>query len=247
MANQRIGSEFMAFTRFEFLEPTGQQMHLHQPPLQLPPEPDRPLLRLPRPDAVATPDFPLRQAIEQRQSLRQYADELLSLGELSYLLWCTQGVRQVLGGHATLRTVPSAGARHALETYVLATRVSGVPAGLYRFLAIEHALQEVDAAIDVGERLVASCLGQGFVGTGAAAFFWTAVAEQMTWRYGERGYRYLFLDVGHVCQSLYLAAESIGCGACAIAAFDDESLNAALGIDGEQQFALYVAAVGRKP
>jgi SagB-type dehydrogenase family enzyme len=68
----------------------------------------------------------------------------------------------------------------------------------------------------------------------------------MTWRYGERGYRYLHLDAGHVCQNLYLTAEVIGCGVCAMAAFDDAQLNAVLGLDGERQFAIYAASVGKK-
>jgi len=69
----------------------------------------------------------------------------------------------------------------------------------------------------------------------------------MTWRYGERGYRYLFLDAGHVCQNLYLAAEAIGCGVCAIGAFDDEALNAAFDLDGESLFVIYAATLGRRP
>jgi SagB-type dehydrogenase family enzyme len=68
----------------------------------------------------------------------------------------------------------------------------------------------------------------------------------MTYRYGERGYRYLHLDAGHVCQNLYLAAEAIGCGACAIAAFEDDEVNRVLGLDGEHRFAIYLGAVGKK-
>jgi SagB-type dehydrogenase family enzyme len=68
----------------------------------------------------------------------------------------------------------------------------------------------------------------------------------MTYRYGERGYRYLHLDAGHVCQNLYLAAEAIGCGACAIAAFEDDEVNRVLGLDGESRFAIYLGAVGKK-
>lgn len=67
----------------------------------------------------------------------------------------------------------------------------------------------------------------------------------MVWRYGERGYRYLHIDAGHVCQNLYLVAETIDAGVCAIAAFDDEALNRALEIDGKQQWAIYIAALGK--
>ena len=75
---------------------------------------------------------------------------------------------------------------------------------------------------------------------------WSALTARMLWRYGERGYRYLFLDAGHVCQNLYLAAEAVGSGACGVAAFSDDGVNGFLGIDGEQQFALYLAAVGKR-
>jgi SagB-type dehydrogenase family enzyme len=68
----------------------------------------------------------------------------------------------------------------------------------------------------------------------------------MKWRYGERGYRYLYLDAGHVCQNLYLAAESINCGVCAIAAFSDDDMNSLLKIDGVEQYVIYLATVGKK-
>jgi SagB-type dehydrogenase family enzyme len=68
----------------------------------------------------------------------------------------------------------------------------------------------------------------------------------MNWRYDERGYRYMHLDAGHVCQNLYLASEAVGCGVCAIGAYDDDGVNALLGIDGSEQFVIYMATVGKK-
>lgn len=95
-------------------------------------------------------------------------------------------------------------------------------------------------------RVAAGCLNQQHILKSAVTFLWTAVPDRMTWRYGERGYRYLHLDAGHVCQNLYLAALSVGCGVCAIAAFDDAAMNRLLGIGGEEQFLIYVAMVGKK-
>ena len=77
-------------------------------------------------------------------------------------------------------------------------------------------------------------------------FFWVAVPARTTWRYGNRGYRYIHLDAGHICQNLYLAAEAIGCGCCAVAAFHDEALNQVLGVDGENAFVTYVAPLGKR-
>ncbi|MFH1570318.1 MAG: SagB/ThcOx family dehydrogenase, partial [Gemmatimonadota bacterium] len=81
----------------------------------------------------------------------------------------------------------------------------------------------------------------------AVTFFWVAVPRRTTWRYVERGYRYLHLDAGHVCQNLYLAAESIGAGTCAIAAFDDDALIDILGLDPQEAFVIYLATVGKRP
>jgi SagB-type dehydrogenase family enzyme len=129
---------------------------------------------------------------------------------------------------------------------LLINRVEGLAPGLYRFLAIEHKLLEVDLKPGLADRMVDACLQQRFVKSSAATFIWSAVVYRMAWRYTERGYRYLHLDAGHVCQNLYLAAAAIGCGACAIAAFDDEAVNQLLGLDGEEQLAIYLATVGKR-
>ena len=73
-----------------------------------------------------------------------------------------------------------------------------------------------------------------------------ADSKRMRWRYGERGVRFIHLDAGHVCQNLYLAAEAINSGVCAIAAFDDIEVNTLLNIDGESVFTTYIATVGKK-
>ena len=155
-------------------------------------------------------------------------------------------MKKVLDDLATLRNVPSAGARHAFETYLLVNRVQGLHPGLYRFLAVKHKLVEVSLDPSLADKITEACLEQRFVNTSAVTFIWIAIPYRMVWRYGERGYRYLYIDVGHVCQNLYLAAEAIDCGVCAIAAFNDEAVNDVLGIDGKQQFVIYVATIGKK-
>jgi len=161
-------------------------------------------------------------------------------------LWMTQGVKRFTKRPATLRPVPSAGARHAFETYLLANLVEGLAPGLYRFAASQHALVNLEMPADINEQITHACTDQNQVLTSAATFIWVAVTERMTWRYSQRGYRYLHLDAGHVCQNLYLAAEQIGCGVCAIAAFDDDLLNSTLHLDGEKLFAIYVASLGKR-
>jgi len=155
-------------------------------------------------------------------------------------------VHEVLNGRATLRTVPSAGARHALEAYLLVNRVHGLEPGLYRYLAIGHKLVPVVLGSNLARDVAEAAADQVFVAQSAATFIWCADIKRMAWRYGERGYRYVHLDAGHACQNLYLAAAAVGCGVCAVAAFDDDRLNALLGLDGENQFAVYLAALGKR-
>ena len=243
---QDIAQEFMEKTKYKYQGVSDQSSKIPQPPLEAEYDLLKPKISLPPPASLPYGQKPLIELINGRRSLRQYSNLALSLEELSYLLWCTQGVKKEKPGVVTFRTVASAGARHAFETYLLINRVEGLKPGLYRFLALEHKLIEINMEADIVDRTIAGCMGQGFVGDSAVTFIWAADVERMKWRYDVRGYRYLHLDAGHVCQNLYLAAESIDCGVCAIAAFDDDEINQVLGLNGVQQFVIYVAAAGKK-
>jgi SagB-type dehydrogenase family enzyme len=244
--NDTIGVEFLNKTKFHQLPLSGQMKGLNPPSIELPPEPTKKIIDLPEPHEAHLSSLSVIEAIEKRRSIRSYKQKTLTLEELSYLLWATQGVKKGYSGSATLRNVPSAGARHALETYLLVNNVQGLKTGLYRFLATGHKLQELKYSPNMLDKIVVACLGQKFIKASAVTFFWVAVPERMTWRYSDRGYRYLFLDVGHVCQNLYLSGESLECGTCAIAAFLDDDLNAILGLDGKNQFVIYLATIGKK-
>ena len=241
-----IGKEFIEGTKYQYLDDSDQKKGLPQPPLELEYDRTKTVIDLPKPSEIQVSSTSLREAIENRRSVRKYSQEPLSLEELSYLLWCTQGVKKIIPRPATLRTVPSAGARHAFETYLLVNNVKGLQLGVYRFLAIEHKLIEIDTESDIAAKITEACLGQKFVETSAVTFIWTAVAYRMQWRHGERGYRFMHLDAGHVCQNLYLSAESIDCGVCAIGVFSDDDLNRLLNVDGEDQFVIYMATVGKR-
>lgn len=242
-----IAKEFMEFTKYKYLGESDQSLGVPQPPVEAEFDPGCPKIGLPSPETLPFGKTALIDVLNIRRSLRNYSDKAMSLEELSFLLWCTQGVKKGKAGTpSVLRTVPSAGARHAFETYLLINNVEGLQPGLYRYLAFGHELILIDSDAGIAEKLTAACLGQGMVGRCAAAFFWSAVAKRMTWRYDTRGYRYLHLDAGHVCQNLYLAAEAINCGACAIGAYEDDELNSVLGLDGEEQFVIYAATVGKR-
>jgi SagB-type dehydrogenase family enzyme len=238
-----IGQEFFEMTRYRHLGPALQQKGAAPPALQFDFSEGDERIELPSANNIGCQ---VQQVIEQRRSLRRYKKKALTLQELSYLLWCTQGVKKAEAGLHTFRTVPSAGARHAFETFVLANRVGGLKNLLYQYMALEHKLAVVSRDDRIAEKIMFGCMGQNMVAASAATFIWAADVERMTWRYGERGYRYILLDAGHVCQNLYLAAESIGCGACAIGTFDDDVLNKTLGLDGKRHFVVYAACVGKK-
>jgi len=192
------------------------------------------------------PNVDLAKAIRNRKSRRVYTRQELSLDELSFLLWATQGIRTKIDeGHA-YRTVPSAGCRHALETYLCAVRVKGLLAGTYRYLPVEHQLLLERADENIGAKVVEAIFGQPYPAQSAVTFVWTAIPYRMEWRYSLAAAKVIALDAGHVCQNLYLACEAIGAGTCAVAAYDQGAVDRLLRVDGKEEFAIYLAAVGKR-
>ncbi|MBT9154329.1 MAG: hypothetical protein DDT39_01000 [Firmicutes bacterium] len=241
-----IGQEFIEKSKYRYSVASDQEKELPQPPLDREIEADKLVIELPAPEELAIPPIDLLVAIENRKSTRKFTDGWITLKELTYLLWTTQGVKRVTSRPATLRTVPSAGSRHPLETYLWVHRVEGLVPGIYRYKAIGHQLVQLDTSAGWGEKLSDACYEQPFVGDAAVSFFWAADIYRAEWRYSERAYRYVLLDAGHVCQNLHLACEAIGAGMCAVGAYHDDALNALLGLDGKEQFVVYAAAVGTK-
>ena len=189
----------------------------------------------------------LKTAIRNRESRRTYGTQPLTLGELSFLLWATQGIKQILDAGHALRTVPSAGCRHALETYLCILNVQGIAEGIYRYLPLEHQLLHEQTVENLKLKIRQAVFGQRYPADAAATFIWTAVPRRMEWRYGIAAHKVIALDAGHVCQNLYLACEAIGAGTCALAAYDQEEMDRLLSIDGEEEFTIYLASVGKKP
>ncbi len=227
---------------------TDQSRGVPAPPIQKPAEPGAGRTALTPPGDLRASDLgrlALIEAIADRRSVRRFTTAPLSPDELSLLLWTTQGVRQVVGPGAVLRTVPSAGNRHALETYVYCRHVEGLGEGVYRYLPRDHELVFERGGPGLADELIRGCRGQAFAGHCAATFIWTAIPYRMEWRYGLAAHKVIALDAGHVCQNLYLACQSIGAGTCAIAAYDQEAMDGFLGVDGTDEFTVYLAPVGR--
>ncbi|NSW53178.1 MAG: SagB/ThcOx family dehydrogenase [Anaerolineae bacterium] len=247
---KNTGKEFVRNTYYDRISASPQELGVPQPTLELPIPAGAKLVELPAMEEIYHPQTTLIRSIVERRSLRRYAEKPLTLAELSLLLYTTQGIQDLREGsrfQTSFRPVPSAGARHALETYLLINRVEGVEPGLYRYSAVKHVLVLIKSGTTIADAVTEACLGQKQVLNSAVTFIWVAVVERMAWRYVERGYRYLYLDAGHVCQNLSLVAESIDSGVCAIAAYDDAALDQVLGLDGEHLFAIYVGALGKKP
>ncbi|WP_414732079.1 SagB/ThcOx family dehydrogenase [Acetobacterium carbinolicum] len=223
---------------------TDQNMGVPAPPIEKPCPSDAKKIPLIEPEAVKIGEVSLKTAILRRESRRRFSNEALSIDELSFLLWATQGVRKWQQKNA-LRTVPSAGNRHALETYLAVFNVDCLETGIYRYLPSQHQLVLESSPDHLKERMTEAALNQKFAGSSAVTFIWTTISYRMEWRYAEASYKVIALDAGHICQNLYLACEAIGAGTCAIAAYDQQAADRLLSIDGEDEFVVYMAPVGK--
>ncbi|KPK87647.1 MAG: thioester oxidase [Bacteroides sp. SM23_62_1] len=225
---------------------TDQSRGVPAPPIQKPYETGVQLITLSDFDKITClNEISLNQAIIKRRSQRSYKSESLSLEEISYLLYVTQGIRIKISDNVALRTVPSAGARHPFETYICATHIRDLQQGIYRYLPVEHKLFLHRSESNLKSRLTHAAFGQDFVGNAPAVFIWTTIPYRMEWRYGEAAHKAILLDAGHVCQNLYLAVQDISCGTCAVAAYDQEAMDQLLDLNTEEEFVIYLAPVGK--
>jgi SagB-type dehydrogenase family enzyme len=221
-----------------------QKLGLPNPPLQKPYPPESTLIDLISPGDFTIGSMSLIETIRIRQSCRKYLPDPLSIEELSFLLWATQGVKKIImDGYATRRTVPSGGSRHPFETYLAIQRVGSLAPGLYRYLAIEHKLLLLKEDPAIGSKISDACAD--FALGSAVTFIWTAIPYRTEWRYGPLSAKLIAQDSGHVCQSLYLACTAIHVGTCAVGAYSQIKMDALLGVDGVDEFTIYCAPVGK--
>lgn len=184
-------------------------------------------------------------AIRNRRSRRVFSPGALTLKELSFLLWATQGIRKIAGPDTAFRTVPSAGCRHAIETYLSVFNVAGLEKGIYRYLPVEHQLLLISQPAHLSSLISEAALDQEFAGKSAVTFIWTAIPYRMEWRYDIAAHKVIAFEAGHVCQNLYTACEAIQAGTCAVAAYHQDLMDGLLGIDGTEEFTIYLAPVGK--
>ncbi len=203
------------------------------------------MIYLPLPKKIT--DVSVEEAILRRRSIRDYTSEPLTIMELSMLLWAVQGISEVRYG---LRTAPSAGATYPLEIYVVVgenrvkvNETSYLAPGVYKYDVQRHALILVKEG-DFRDELAKASLDQPWVRTAAIDIVICAVYERTTYRYGERGIRYVHMEVGHAAQNAYLMATALGLGTVVIGAFYDDEVAEIISA-APNEHPLYVIPVGR--
>ncbi|MDD3865033.1 MAG: SagB/ThcOx family dehydrogenase [Candidatus Izemoplasmatales bacterium] len=238
------GRMTLQFTDFGIDEPSDQQLKLPQPPL-VKEKMTFQQIDLPYNFGDLKMETDILKIINNRVSHRVYTEEDMSLLELSYLLWSTQGIKSIRGkNYATLRTVPSGGARHEFETYFIVKKVAQLREGTYHYLPLTHQIEFLREISDLDEKIGRALSGQRWAEAANVIFFWSVVPYRSEWRYSCFAHRIILVDIGHVCQNMYIACEAIGLGTCAIGAFDRHTCDSLFTLDGEDEFTILAAPVG---
>jgi SagB-type dehydrogenase family enzyme len=258
--NMEAGRKLLKSDRWEQWKKreTDQRKGVPVPPPQKSYPEGATLIDLVVPDDITIGQMPVIEAIRRRRSRREFTKEPLSLEELSFLLWATQGIDEkatqafekwlltkdpaAVEARAILRTVPSAGGRHPFETYLLVNRVGKLEPGLYRYLSAEHKLLFLRAGKELTEQVAKAFMR--WVHRSAVVFIWTTIPYRTEWRYSIMAHKMIAQESGHICQNLYLASEAIGVGTCAIT-YDQGKVDGILGVDGKEEFAIYIAPAGK--
>jgi len=184
----------------------------------------------------------LDNVLKNRKSIRDFSDKPISLKQLSYLLWASTGIQRKEFGY-DYRTAPSAGALYPIETYLVVNNAGSISQGVYHYLIKEHALEELKLG-DFSADIAKAALDQDMCSIAGVVFIWTAIFNRSKCKYGQRAYRYIYLDTGHIAQNLALASTSLNLGCCPIAALYDDEVNRIVGVDGVEESVIYMSIVG---
>jgi SagB-type dehydrogenase family enzyme len=244
------GRKFLHFLDAEEYEEavpeSDEKKRLPRPAFQQPVAENAHLVNLVPPEDLSIGRTPFLDLVNSRRSRRKYTSEPLTIEELSFLLWSTQGVKQVLkSGRGVLRTVASAGAKSPLETYLVINRVEGLEPGLYRYISFSHKLMFIKTIKDAEETIGRLAYEQKFVGAAPVIFCWSAVPYRTEWRYTILAHKFIAIDLGIVCQNLYMGCEAIGLGTVAIGYYEQHKIDALFELDEDQEFIVLIAPVGR--
>jgi len=195
-------------------------------------------MRLPNPSYKGNNS--LEEVLLKRRSVREYKKLPLTISEVSQLLWACQGVTE---NTFKLRTSPSAGALYPLNVYLVVGEVEGLEKGVYKYNPNWHEIKLVKSG-DIRDELYRFSLLQDCVRNAPISIVISADYSITTRKYGNRGIKYVHMEVGHVGENLYLQATALGLGTVAVGAFDNEKVRELLGIPDKEEV-LYIMPVGR--
>ena len=197
-------------------------------------------IKLPDPKSLSKDT--LNEVIKNRKSIRIYSNKELNIEQLSFLLWSSTGIQRREHGFE-YRTAPSAGALYPIETYIVINNVKNIEKGVYHYNIKNHCLEEIKTG-DFRIKISEAALNQEICYYAAIVFIWSAIFNRSKCKYGERAYRYIYLDVGHIAENLALCSTSLGLGSCQIGALFDDEVNELIDIDGINESTIYMSAVG---
>ncbi len=186
-------------------------------------------------------EMSLEEAVSRRRSIRKFAPEPVSQSQLSQILWSAQGISDRQWKY---RTAPSAGAAYPLEIFVVCGQdsIEGMNDGIYHYILADHCLTLLHKG-DVRADLAGAALNQEFIYEAPLDIVICALYQRTSLSYGNRGERYVHIEVGHAGQNIYLQATALGLATVAIGAFNDEQVREVLQLD-RQYNPLYIMPVG---
>jgi SagB-type dehydrogenase family enzyme len=238
--NNLVGDDFQSETKYHRNKSLGNKLDWAQKPEIYKSYPSNNAIQLPAPVEEST--LSLTKVLQVRKSIRSFTPQSLSMLDLAYLLWASTGIQRA-EHQFEFRTVPSAGALYPIETYIAANNVEGLKEGIYHYNIKNHSLEELKLG-NLGNQLAHAALAQEMCADAPVVFIWTAIFSRSKWKYSQRGYRYVYLDAGHIAQNLALAATSIGCGSCEVGAFFDDEINSLIEVDGKEEGTICLCVIG---
>ncbi|MHA2390418.1 MAG: SagB/ThcOx family dehydrogenase [Promethearchaeota archaeon] len=173
----------------------------------------------------------LEECIYERESVRSYSDKEIEIEKISQILWATQGKK------GFKRTVPSAGATYPLEIYVTIKNK-----GYYHYKFENHSLELITEG-NICQKLAQASWNQRFIDEAYLNIIICADYKRTTQRYGERGVRYVYMEVGHCGQNIHLEAVALGLVSVPIGAFEDQRVKEVLNLP-KNIYPLYIIPIG---
>lgn len=239
------GKEFMENTSYPDFSTFDMILRVPEPRKENSIPEDAKIIKLPSPKRIKFPEVSARDALEYWEPVEFFSRSSMNLKELSYLLWCMQGVKTVQDRETIIRNVPSSGRRYPINTYFVAGEIEGIPTGLYQYIPSKHQIVLLREDSDLPFAMGTASMNFKMITRAPVTFIWTAVPYRSVWALGNRGYRNVLIEAGHVCQALIMASASIDYKVHPIDLFHDQMVTQLIGNDPNSEWPLYIAAVGK--